>query len=98
MAEHRLARLVQLGMRQSRYIDRAKTFFQLSMTATVANLTLVAGKMGRLSKNPNYPQSRSEQPAPSSLINTGRSMLSAANTIALRLTTVQSLSLQLNRS
>ena len=29
VAEHRLARLVQLGIRQSRYFGRAKTKFQL---------------------------------------------------------------------
>ena len=40
--EHRLARLVQLGIRQARYVGRAKTLFQLAMTAAVANLTLVA--------------------------------------------------------
>ena len=44
--EHRLARLVQLGIRQSRYFGRAKTLFQLYMAATVANLTLVAAKAG----------------------------------------------------
>ena len=44
-AEHRLARLVQLGMRQARYFGRRKTLFQLMMAATVANLTLVANKM-----------------------------------------------------
>ena len=46
--EHRLARLVQLGIRQSRYFGRAKTkfqlYFQLYLEATVANLTLVADK------------------------------------------------------
>ena len=42
--EHRLARLVQLGIRQSRYFGRVKTRFQLYLAATVANLTLVAGK------------------------------------------------------
>ena len=42
-AEHRLARLVQLGIRQARYVGRAKTRFQLLMAATVANLTLLAG-------------------------------------------------------
>jgi IS5 family transposase len=42
VVEHRLARLVQLGLRQARYFGRAKTLFQLSMEATVANLTLVA--------------------------------------------------------
>ena len=48
VAEHRLARLVQLGIRQSRYFGRVKTRFQLYLAATVANLTLVAGKIGLL--------------------------------------------------
>ena len=46
VVEHRLARLVQLGIRQSRYFGRSKTRFQLYLAATVANLTLVAGKCG----------------------------------------------------
>ena len=46
VVEHRLARLVQLGIRQARYFGRAKTRFQLYLAATVANLTLVAGKAG----------------------------------------------------
>ncbi len=46
VVEHRLARLVQLGIRQSRYFGRAKTRFQLYLAATVANLTLVAVKAG----------------------------------------------------
>ena len=41
VVEHRLARLVQLGIRQSRYFGRIKTRFQLYLAATVANLTLV---------------------------------------------------------
>ena len=41
-AEHRLARLIQLGIRQARYIGRAKTLFQSLMAAAVANLTLSA--------------------------------------------------------
>lgn len=41
VAEHRIARLVQLGIRQARYFGRAKTLFQLFMAATVANLTLL---------------------------------------------------------
>ena len=45
-AEHRLARLVQLGIRQSRYFGRAKTKFQVYLAATVANLTLVLGNIG----------------------------------------------------
>jgi len=40
VVEHRIARLVQLGIRQSRFFGRTKTRFQLLMAATVANLTL----------------------------------------------------------
>jgi DDE family transposase/transposase-like protein DUF772 len=40
--EHRLARLVQLGIRQARYVGRAKVLFQLAMAAAVANLTYLA--------------------------------------------------------
>ena len=47
VVEHRLARLVQLGIRQSRYFGRVKTKFQLYLAATVANLTLVLGKIGQ---------------------------------------------------
>ena len=43
-AEHRLARLIQLGVRQARYFGGRKTLFQVLMAATVANLTLVATK------------------------------------------------------
>ena len=46
VVEHRLARLVQLGIRQARYLGRTKTRFQLYLAATVANLTLLAGKTG----------------------------------------------------
>ena len=49
VVEHRLARLVQLGIRQARYFGRVKAKFQLYLAATVANLTLVAGKIGLLS-------------------------------------------------
>lgn len=45
-AEHRIARLMQLGVRQARYFGRAKTLYQLLMAATVANLTLVATRVG----------------------------------------------------
>ncbi len=44
--EHRVARLVQLGMRQARYRGRQKTLFQALLTAAVANLTLVAAGAG----------------------------------------------------
>jgi hypothetical protein len=42
VVEHRLARLVQLGLRQARYVGIPKTRFQLLMAAAVANLTLLA--------------------------------------------------------
>jgi hypothetical protein len=45
VVEHRFARLVQLGIRQSRYFGRAKTRLQLLLAATVANLTLLAGAL-----------------------------------------------------
>ena len=48
VVEHRLARLVQLGIRQARYFGKVKTKFQLYLAATVANLTLVLGKIGLL--------------------------------------------------
>ena len=54
-AEYRLARLMQLGVRQARCIGRTKTLFQLLMAATVANLTLVATRVG-LMRNRNHPQ------------------------------------------
>ena len=48
VVEHRIARLMQLGIRQARYMGRKKTLFQLIMAATVANLTLVARKTGQM--------------------------------------------------
>src|SRR5215469_5319398 len=57
VVEHRIARLVQLGARQARYVGRAKTLFQVRMAATVANLTLVAGLPSRR-RTPDPAQSR----------------------------------------
>jgi transposase len=54
-AEHRLARLMQLGMRQAHYFGRTKTLFQLLIAATVANLTLAATKTG-LMRDLNHPK------------------------------------------
>lgn len=42
VVEHRLARLVQLGIRQARCVGRIKTLFQVCLAAAVANLTLLA--------------------------------------------------------
>ncbi len=49
VVEHRIARLVQLGIRQARYFGRTKTLFQLGLAAAVANLTLLAATSGALS-------------------------------------------------
>ena len=46
IVEHRIARLVQLGIRQARDVGRAKTAFQLLMAAAVANLTYLAATAG----------------------------------------------------
>jgi hypothetical protein len=43
--EHRIARLVQLGVRQARYVGSAKVAFQVSIAAAVANLVRVTAKV-----------------------------------------------------
>src|SRR2546428_6747234 len=43
VVEHGIARLVRLGIRQSRYFGNPKTRFQVIMAAVVANLSLVVG-------------------------------------------------------
>jgi hypothetical protein len=57
VAEHRLARLVQLGARQARYFGRRKTLFQARIAATVANLTLVAAKVAQRREGSTQPSS-----------------------------------------
>src|SRR5216684_7456107 len=49
VVEHRIARLVQLGVRQARYIGRTKTLFQLCLASAVANLTLLAATSNAVS-------------------------------------------------
>ena len=49
VVEHRIGRLVQLGIRQAKYFGKAKTGFQIALTATVANLMLVAAASGEAS-------------------------------------------------
>ena len=51
VAEHRIARLTQLGVRQARYFGRARVAFQVSLAATVGNLTLVASNVLPTMKN-----------------------------------------------
>ena len=63
VVERRLARLVQLGIRQSRYFGRIKTRFQLYLAATVANLTLVAAKAGLTGETGSGPSAGSPQVA-----------------------------------
>jgi transposase len=43
VAEHRIARLIRLGVRKARYCGSTKVLFQLAMAAAVANLTLFVG-------------------------------------------------------
>ena len=43
VVEHRIARLIQLGARQARYMGSKKVGFQVALTATVANLGLLIG-------------------------------------------------------
>jgi transposase len=52
MVEHRIARLVQLGIRQARDIGTPKIRFQLLMAAAVANLTYLAATATQLT-NPD---------------------------------------------
>ena len=47
-AEHRIGRLIQLGVRKSRYFGQTKTLCQVMLAATVANLTLTATKMKKM--------------------------------------------------
>ena len=55
VVEHRIARLVQLGIRKSRYFGRTKTCLQVVMAAMVANVSLVAGYCKRQAKLPAIP-------------------------------------------
>lgn len=51
VVEHRIARLAQLGVRQARYFGRTRVAFQVSLAATVGNLTLAASKVLPTAKN-----------------------------------------------
>ena len=53
VVEHRIARLVGLGIRQSRYFGKKKTRWQVVMAAVVANLSLVVGYCHRRAQNPD---------------------------------------------
>lgn len=47
-AEHRIGRLIRLGIRKSHYFGQTKTFFQVMLAATVANLVLTAPKIKKM--------------------------------------------------
>ena len=81
VVEHRLARLVQLGIRQSRYFGRAKTRFQLYLAVTVANLTLVAGKAGLTGETGSGPSDGSAQVA--GMVNSATAWLGQIWTLTL---------------
>ena len=80
-----LARLVQLGIRQSRYFGRIKTRFQLYLAATVANLTLVAAKAGLTGETRSGPRAGSALAAGmgNSAANTGAAWLGQIRTLTL---------------
>jgi len=86
VSEHRLARLMQLGIRQARYFGRAKTLFQLLMAATVANLTLVATKLGLMGADSSSPAANQRIAFLTALLHC-RFMI-AITTLALRPSTV----------
>ena len=81
VVEHRLARLVQLGIRQARYFGRAKTRFQLYLAATVANLTLVAAKAGMTGGTGSGPSAGSAQVA--GMVNSATAWLGQIWTLTL---------------
>ena len=81
VVENRLARLVQLGIRQSRYFGRAKTRFQLYLAATVANLTLVAAKAGLTGETGSGPSDGSAQVA--GMVNSATAWLGQIWTLSL---------------
>ena len=51
VVEHRIARLVQLGIRQARYFGRDRVAFQVSLAATVGNLVLAVAAGPKTMKN-----------------------------------------------
>ena len=83
VVEHRLARLVQLGLRQSRYFGRVKTRCQLYLAATVANLTLVAAKAGLTGKTGSGPSSAQVAGMVNSAANAATAWLGQIRTLTL---------------
>jgi hypothetical protein len=63
VVEHGIARLVRLGIRQSRYFGKTKTRLQVILAAVVANLSLVVGFCHRKQK----PAMNTANPEPQAL-------------------------------
>jgi DDE family transposase/transposase-like protein DUF772 len=68
VVEHRIARLVQLGIRQSRYFGRTKARLQVVMAAVVANVSLVAGYGKRQAKSAGIPSAEAVTAAKTGLL------------------------------
>lgn len=54
VVEHSIARLVQRGIRQSRYLGRKRTLWQVALAAAVVNLMILAAKE-RIKRSENEP-------------------------------------------
>ena len=78
VVEHRLARLVQLGIRESRYFGRTKTCLQVVMAAVVANISLVAGYCKRQAEPAGIP-------SPEATCGTNTGLLNALFVVLARL-------------
>ncbi len=68
VVEHRMARLVQLGIRKSRYFGRTKTCLQVVMAAVVANLSLVVGYCKRQAEPAGIPSAEATAAAKTGLL------------------------------
>ena len=68
VVEPRIARLVQLGIRKSRYFGRTKTCLQVVMAAVVANLSLVVGYCKRQAEQAAIPTAEGATAAKTGLL------------------------------
>jgi hypothetical protein len=68
VVEHRIARLVQLGIRQSRYFGRTKTRLQVVMAAVVANVSLGLGYCKRQAQPAGIPTAEAATAAKTGLL------------------------------
>lgn len=68
VVEHRIARLVHLGIRQSRYFGRTKTRLQVVMAALVANVSLVLRHCKRQAEQAGIPSAQAAPAAKNGLL------------------------------